>query len=162
MRTHLQALLAAALLGAALPTVAAIPDPAATDTRANQHAEMKQRFFDQIDTNHDGRVSRDEYRAWVDGRFARLDANHDGTVDAGEIASSPQTQERVQKRAERFVRHFDASGSGKVSEADFEAKAMARFDRLANGADSLGVDQLGGFGRHGRRHDSARDPSTAQ
>lgn len=162
MRRNLQALLAAAILGAALPAAATSPTPATADSRANQRAEMKQRFLDQIDTNHDGRVSRDEYRAWIDGRFARLDANHDGTVDADEIASSAQTQERVQKRAQRFVRRFDTSGSGKVSEADFEAKAMARFDRLANGADSLDADQLRGLGRRGHGHDSAKDPSTAQ
>jgi hypothetical protein len=162
MRSHLQALLVAASLGASLSALAGTPDPAAADTRASKRAEMKQRFFDQIDTNHDGSVSRDEYRAWVDARFARLDANHDSRVDANEIANSPQARERVQKRAERFVQRFDTSGSGEVSQADFEAKAMARFDRLANGADSLTPDQLGGPGRHGHRHDSAKDPSTAQ
>lgn len=162
MRRHLQALLAAAILGAALPAAAASPTPTTADTRAGQHADMKQRFLDRIDTNHDGRVSRDEYRAWIDSRFDRLDVNHDGSVDADEIANSPQMHERAHHRAERFVRRFDTSGSGKVSAADFAAKAMARFDRLANGADSLAADQLGGLRQRGRGHDSARDPSTAR
>ena len=112
MRRFLQALLATASLGISLSAVAGTPDPAAADTRANRRAEMKQRFFDRIDANHDGSVSRDEYRTWIDNRFERLDANHDGTVDADEVANSPQARERVHKRAERFVRRFDASGSG--------------------------------------------------
>jgi hypothetical protein len=162
MCRHFQALLAAAAIGMAFSAVAGTPDPAVADTRANRRAEMKQRFFDQIDANHDGRMSRDEYRAWVDSRFDRLDANRDGTVDANEIANSPQARERVQKRAQRFVKRFDASGSGKVSQADFEAKAMARFDRLANGADTISMDQFDGPWNHGRRHDIAKDPSTAR
>jgi hypothetical protein len=162
MRRLLQALLATASLGISLSAVAGTPDPAAADTRANRRAEMKQRFFDRIDANHDGSVSRDEYRTWIDNRFERLDANHDGTVDADEVANSPQARERVHKRAERFGRRFDASGSGEVSRADFEAKEMARFDRLASGADSLTRDQLGGPARRGQRHDFATDPSTAR
>lgn len=162
MRRHFQALLAAAAICTALSAVAGTPDSTTADVRANRRMQMKQHFFDQIDTNHDGTVSRDEYRAWVDSRFERLDANRDGSIDADEIANSPQARERVHRRAERFVKRFDASGSGKVSQADFEAKAMARFDRLANGADTVSKDQFGGPGNHGHRHDSAKDPSTAQ
>jgi hypothetical protein len=172
MRSHLRALLAAATLGActlasAANTATATSDPAAAaaDTRASRHAEQRQRFFDQIDTNHDGVVSRDEYRSWIDSRFDKLDGNHDGNVDANEIASSPATQERVQKRADRFVQRLDTSGTGKVSLNDFEAKAMARFDRMANGGDTLTEDQLAGAGRRGWRHGhdaTTTEPSAKQ
>jgi hypothetical protein len=163
MRSTLQLLIAAALTGACA-LAAASPDPAADSTatgttRASRAAEMRQHFFNQLDTNHDGVVSRDEYRAWVDGRFDKLDANHDGTVDANEIATAPATQERVRKRADHFVKRNDTSGDGKVSLADFEAKAMARFDRMANGADTLTQDQLG-FGR--RHQGDATQPAAKQ
>ena len=42
-------------------------------------------LIERADTNHDGRVSRDEYRAMADARFDKLDANHDGFIDQAEI-----------------------------------------------------------------------------
>jgi len=141
------------VLGAAAASAA---DPAtdaadAPSPRAAKAAQWRQQFFDKIDTNHDGAISRAEYQAWVDGRFARLDSNGDGSVDADEVATSPAAVERVQRRAEGFVKRYDASGSGTVSKADFEAKEMQRFDRLSNGADSITEDELAAarpFKRH--------------
>lgn len=151
MRKMLTTLFAACTLAAAGAAIAA--DPAATTTattRAAKRAEFRQQFFDKLDTNHDGVVSRAEYQAWVDGRFDKLDTNGDGAVDAQEIASSPATAKRVEQRAEGFVKRYDQSGTGKVSKTDFEAKAMAHFDRLSGGADTLTEDQLsaarGAFG----------------
>ncbi|MEO7323330.1 MAG: hypothetical protein ABIW82_00720 [Dokdonella sp.] len=150
--THVAPLLCAAcVLVAAGSAFAADPTSDATTTHASKRAEFRQRFFEQIDTNHDGVVSRAEYQAWVDGRFDKLDSNHDGHVDAIEIAHSAATAERAQKRAEGFVKR-NGNGSSTVNKADFEAKAMARFDRLGDGADTLTIDQLsagrGGFKHH--------------
>jgi Ca2+-binding EF-hand superfamily protein len=99
-------------------------------------------MFERLDADHDGRVSRAEYKASIDARFDKLDANGDGSVDADEIARSPATAERVNRRAERFVQRYDASGTGKVTRSDFEAKEMARFERLGAGADSVTQEQL--------------------
>jgi len=107
-----------------------------------QPGQWRQQFFDKIDTNHDGIISRAEYQAWVDSRFAKFDSNGDGVVDADEVATSQAAAERVQKRAEGFVRRYDTSGSGQVSKADFEAKEMQHFDRLSNGADTVTEDQF--------------------
>jgi opacity protein-like surface antigen len=146
----LSAFVAAATASAATPTTsdgaaAAAPAPGA------RHAAWRQQFFEKIDTNHDGTISRAEYQAWVDSRFAKLDTNGDGTVNADEIATSPAAVERVQKRADGFVRRYDATGSGEVSKADFEAKEMQRFDRIGNGADSITADELAAAS-HPRRH----------
>lgn len=160
MRKTLSTSLAAALLGAGLLAAAGstLAADAATDaaaTPAGHRADVRQRFFDQIDTNHDGVISRAEYQAWVDSRYAKLDSNGDGSVDAQEIIASPAVAQRVQARAEGFVKRYDTSGTGKVSRSDFEAKEMARFDRLSGGADTLTADQLAAH--RGR----ARGPSKA-
>ena len=42
-------------------------------------------MMERLDTNHDGRISRDEMRASVDRRFDKLDTNHDGFVDQAEM-----------------------------------------------------------------------------
>lgn len=156
MRNFLSTVLAAgALCAAGAATAAPVTD--ADIARSAKHAEARQRFFERIDTDHDGKISRTEYQAWVDRRFDRLDANHDGSVDANEIAASPAAAERVQERAQRFVERYGSDGSGKVSKADFEAKEMARFDKLGAGADSLTVEQFAAKrGRHGARDASAQ------
>ena len=153
MRNLLPLLASASLLGAcALANAGAASTDApaagaAAPPAAQQRAAKRQRLFDAIDTDRDGAISRDEYRAWLDRRFAALDGNGDGRVDAGEIANSPAAKARVRKRAERFVRRYDASGSGTISRDAFEAKAMQRFDRLAGGADTLSAEQFAAPGR---------------
>jgi len=157
MRKTLSTSLAAALLGAGLlaaagSTLAADATTDASSTPAGHRADFRQRFFDQIDTNHDGVISRAEYQAWVDSRFAKFDTNGDGSIDAQEIIASPVTAQRVQARAEGFVKRYDTSGTGKVSKSDFEAKEMARFDRLSGGADTLTPDQLAAHRGRGHGH----------
>ena len=150
MRKTLPTLLASALFGACALTVAGTAlaaDPTATagtptPTPGAKRAQFRQQFFDKIDTNGDGVISRAEYQAWVDSRFDKLDGNGDGSVDANEIASSPATAARVERRAEGFVKRYDPSGDGKVTKSDFEAKEMARFDKLSGGGDTLTEDQL--------------------
>lgn len=160
MRTLVPTLLAGAVSGACLlatagTALAADPPATASPSAMTGHrAEARQHFFDTLDANHDGVVSRAEYQAWVDSRFAGLDSNGDGSVDATEIESSPKTAERVQKRAEAFVKRYDQSGTGKVSRRDFEAREMARFDRIGGGADSVTEEQLAAH-RHGMKHGHA-------
>ena len=44
----------------------------------------------QLDSNHDGKISREEYRAAILGKFDRADTNHDGVLSpAEERAAAP-------------------------------------------------------------------------
>jgi EF hand domain-containing protein len=149
MRMFSRLILSSAALAAGI-ALAADPSPPATP-----HAEARQRLSDRIDTNHDGAISRAEYRAWVDARFAAFDLDGDGRIDAAEIERAPATAKRVQRRADRFVRRYDHSGSGAVSLADFEAARMAAFDRISGGTDAVPADRLPPGRGHGRREGSA-------
>lgn len=160
MRKIIPVLFAVFALATAAAAFAADPasDPSAPAT--TQRASTQRRFFDKLDTNHDGVVSRAEYQVWVDSRFAKLDSNSDGVVDANEIAASPTVAEGVHKRAQGFVKRYDRSGTGKVSKADFEAKELSRFDRLSNGADTVTEGQLAAhrdafMHKHGSRNKDA-------
>jgi hypothetical protein len=85
--------------------------------------------FDEIDTNHDGFVSREEYTAAEDKRFQEFDTNHDGKIDAKEIASSPPLMDRNMRTAERMAKQWDANGDGIVTRAEFDQSAKDRFDK---------------------------------
>lgn len=164
MRKMIPTLLASALFGvcaltAAGTAVAADQMNNNASTHVDRRVDARQRFFDKLDTNHDGVVSRAEYQAWVDSRFDKLDTKGTGSIDASDIVNSPANAERAQKRADRFVKRYDSTGTGKVSKADFEAKQMARFDRLSGGADSLTAAQFATAGKAGHRR-GGRDRAT--
>ncbi|MDR2013947.1 MAG: EF-hand domain-containing protein [Rhodanobacter sp.] len=145
MRTFLPTLLGVCALAAATAALAQPATPSAAPDWAAKRAQMQQAFFDKIDTNHDGVISRTEYQAWVDARFAKFDPTGKGSVTAADIAAiaaSSGMQEIANKRAEAFIKRYDTSGTGSLSKADFEAKEMARFDRLSGGTDTLTPAQL--------------------
>lgn len=92
-------------------------------------AEPRKSPFDEMDTNHDGFVSREEYVAFQKKRFDEFDTNHDGKIDAKEIASSPPLMERNLKTAERMIKEWDKNGDGIVSAEEFQQASEERFAR---------------------------------
>ena len=149
---------------AALASAADDGSTTGADARTARRAQFEQAFLDKIDTNHDGVISRAEYQAWVDGRFAKLDGNGNGVVTADEIAHSAATQEREERRAEQFVKRFGGKDATQVTLTEFEAKQMARFDRISGGGDTVTVDQLmpkRGLLMHHRGAPAAEAPSSS-
>lgn len=160
----LTALAAACVSAAALAVAADDSGTTGADARAARRAQFEQKFLDRIDTNHDGVISRAEYQAWVDSRFAKLDDNGNGVVTADEIAHSAATQQREQRRAEQFVKRYGGKDATQVTLTEFEAKQMARFDRISGGSDTVTADQLmpkrGAF-RHHRGGPAAETSSSS-
>jgi Ca2+-binding EF-hand superfamily protein len=80
--------------------------------------------FDQIDTNKDGQLSRDEMKAWK--------KTHKQAHKKGNKA------DRQARAAERFM-HADTNGDGKISRAEAEQNAP----RLAKKFDAIDADKDG-------------------
>ena len=80
--------------------------------------------FDQIDTNKDGQLSRDEMKAWK--------KTHKHAHKKGNKA------DRQAKAAERF-KHADTNGDGKISRAEAEKNAP----RLAKKFDAIDANKDG-------------------
>lgn len=92
--------------------------------------------FDEIDTNHDGQISKDELAAWhkahagemrgkmqarLDAKFKAADKNGDGAL----------TKEEMQAGLPKLAKHFDeidANHDGKVTEDEIRAFMKARHD----------------------------------
>ncbi len=54
---------------------------------------MREDKFDQIDQNHDGAVSLDEFKADSARIFESFDQNHDGVIDESELMNPPPREE---------------------------------------------------------------------
>ena len=104
------------------------PSPAASPSApADPATPSRPRRLEDIDTNHDGFVSLEEFMAVEKERFAEFDMNHDGKIDAPEIAKSPPLMERNLHMAEGFIKKWDANGDGIVSTEEFQKYVSERF-----------------------------------
>jgi hypothetical protein len=114
-----------------------LPDPADQDHRPHQEIERREIFlspagepfrappgapypvttwFAQVDANHDGQISPEEFRADFDRFFQVLDENHDGVVDGFEAEDyehdvAPEVLS-VLERPQAPSRGDEASGGG--------------------------------------------------
>jgi Ca2+-binding EF-hand superfamily protein len=119
-------LIPALALAQALPKPAP-KQPVMAGSSTTAPTAPKQGRFDEIDTNHDGFLSRDEFLAAEKKRFDEFDTNHDGKTDAKEIASSPPLMERNLRTAERMTKQWDANSDGVVTAEEFRKSAEDRF-----------------------------------
>jgi Ca2+-binding EF-hand superfamily protein len=108
-----------------------------------KRAAFKQKYFDHIDTNHDGVITQGEYIAAATAHFNKIDTNGTGEVTAQQIAASPRMVKREQRFAAREVKHMDSNGDGTVSQDEYLAAAKARFAKLdKNGDGFIEADEM--------------------
>ena len=91
------------ILAGAMAFGLALASTASLSAGAQQSRHGK--FFDKIDINKDGAITREEARAAQARRFERLDANQDGTVSL----------EEFQAIAERHFARYDLNRDGRVT-----------------------------------------------
>ena len=96
------------------------------------------------DANHDGVSTRAEAIAQADARFAQMDTDHDGRITTGEMRAYREALHDRMVASGRDVpvpppggrkhdgmgRRMDPNGDGSVTRDEFEARALKRFDRM--------------------------------
>jgi len=144
---------------AALAVSFALAGPAMAG-EGGQHGE---RMFERLDSNGDGAIDADEFRAAGLMRFDRRDADGDGFLDKAEFTAprerpegAPELSEAQQeRRAEwhaRMFSHLDADEDGRVSADEAETAHAQMFARLdADGDGRIAREEMRrpGHGRHG-------------
>ena len=107
--------------------------------RAARHAEMQAKMFDRLDANKDGSISKAE---WDQADAARQAKRAEWKAKRGERAGAPGNgAERHAMRGHHGGKRgghggpggwmkADANGDKAISQAEFVAGALARFDRM--------------------------------
>ncbi|MGJ3648895.1 EF-hand domain-containing protein [Sphingomonas sp. GlSt437] len=122
------------------------------------------------DTNGDGTVSRDEFLANAARHFDELDANHDGKITPDEIAAAhaahgPDHGRRgpggpggdmmpppPPPRGPGPLERLDADKDGKITRAEFNAPSNRHFDLLDTNHDGV-IDQTELAAARAKMHD---------
>ena len=102
--------------------------------------------FQSMDTNNDGRVSREEHTAGAKQMFSTMDANRDGTVTADEMDAAHRDKPNKPMSAERsadMIRLLDQNADGQLTAAEHDASCTTQFDKMdANADGSLSKDEM--------------------
>lgn len=124
--------LAAALLLAAPALAAPDSQPAATSAKPTRAVKGVMRY----DANGDGVVDRDEWNAGQEARFNQLDTDHDGKLSQDELFARTSTaganvvpSDRQYQRQSAYFRRLDRDHDGFVSKDEFMGQASRNFAR---------------------------------
>jgi hypothetical protein len=111
-----------------------------------------------VDTNQDGRVSKDEWVAYQEKVFVMLDKDRTMVVDekeflapSGEMASFATGGYARGLQSKEMMHKIDANRDGKVSHDEFIAYQVSVFDMMDAGhSGSVGPSEFLGKGRGGQ------------
>ena len=84
--------------------------------------------FTALDTNKDGKISKEEFEANRPARIQLADTNKDGKVSKKEYEKF--VVKRAKERADRMFARLDRNNDGKIDSDDTKMLADARFDRV--------------------------------
>jgi hypothetical protein len=124
-------LMAAFCMTVSLPALAAM----GTGDKADK-AEKADRYFQKMDTNSDGKISKSEHDAYGQKMFSESDANRDNMLTREEIQANKMKEREAMKTSRSTMR-----------DEDYRPSAGAGVDRNTSGADNVeypkGASSLG-------------------
>lgn len=111
--------------------------------------------FEEVDTNGDGKITRDEMQARAAARFGEADSDGDGAISREEMMA--RAMARVEARVDRKMDWMDADDDGKVTQAEMQQMRGKRMGRMIewmdkDGDGALSKDEFGNgrrWGQHG-------------
>jgi len=98
--------------------------------------------FKAMDTNSDGRVSREEHAAGARSMFEKMDANHDGKVTAAEMDAAHRAiaggdAAKDELTAAEKIKAVDQDGDGVITAAEHGHASRAMFDKMDTNRDGV-------------------------
>ena len=135
-----------ALAGGTVLNTASADDTVALATGGYATALKTMEMMHMIDSNKDGKVSKDEWVAYQNRLFTALDKNKDGFLEVEEFYGDPKPVDfatggyaRALETKQMFGR-IDANGDGKVSHEEYIDFQMQVFEMMDTGKkQELGV-----------------------
>jgi Ca2+-binding EF-hand superfamily protein len=86
--------------------------------------------FAAMDTNHDGKLSADEYTATAKDKFAKMDIDHNGQVTAAEMDAyrkTPKGRDTNSMSSVTRIKAMDTNNDGQLSLDEVTANAKDKF-----------------------------------
>ncbi len=121
---------------------------------AAKHEHFAEEFFNKMDANNDGKVSKEEFTKAAEERFARFDGNKDGALEKSDVPEKIRERMKqkgrqhqggtngdkkitkeafMQMNAKRFEK-MDANHDGFIEKSEFEADVKKMHEHMGKGA----------------------------
>ena len=94
--------------------------------------------FAQADSNGDGIVTREEFKASRSARFKQMDRNGDGAISRDDFGRLLKFRPEAGQRLDNMLAEADANHDGRLTSAELDQAPMPLFDR----ADTNGDGQI--------------------